>query len=196
MRRALLILITSSIFFNISAGFLGPIYAIFVQNIGGNAIDAGTAWAIYAITVGVLYIIFGRLEDKLDKKKVFVLGRFFDFIGVVSYLFVRTPFQLFLVQGFLGIGAAMKDPAFNALYSRLLMRGKETSEWSYQLGLTSVMWGVAALLGGIIITYFSFRTLFILMSMATGTSFLVSTLILKKSIWSEILKGFNKKIKL
>ena len=52
-----------SFLYGAGAGLLAPIYALYVENIGGNIVDAGIAWAIFSISMGVLLIVFGKLEN-------------------------------------------------------------------------------------------------------------------------------------
>ena len=66
MRRILKILILSSFFINLAAGLFGPIYAIFVEEIGGDLLTAGTAYAIFAIASGSLIFMLGKWEDKVN----------------------------------------------------------------------------------------------------------------------------------
>ena len=60
-------------FFILATQMLGPIYAIFVKEIGGDILEAGTAWAIFMIVSGVGLYITGKLEDKIKKDKLFIV---------------------------------------------------------------------------------------------------------------------------
>ena len=84
MRRILKILILSSFFINLAAGLFGPIYAIFVEEIGGDLLTAGTAYAIFAIASGSLIFMLGKWEDKVKhQEKLLVFGRFLAVIGFI-----------------------------------------------------------------------------------------------------------------
>ena len=43
MQRELKILLASSMLIQLATGMFGPIYAVFVEQIGGNLLTAGTA---------------------------------------------------------------------------------------------------------------------------------------------------------
>lgn len=188
MHKILKILITSSIFYNFTAGMLGPIYAIFAQKIGGDILVASTAIAIYTAVIGILILVFGRFEDKLDKKKVFIAGRAINVVGIAGYLFVSSPTDLFIVQGILGIAIAMMNPTFEALYSRGLRKGKEAFEWSVWEGSIHLVLATAAIVGGLVATIFGFQALFVFMTGAAVMGFVTSTLLVRKNIWSEMRK--------
>jgi len=128
MHKAIKILIGASIFFNFSAGLFGPIYAIFVERIGGDILTASSAWAMYSIIIGILIFVFGKWEDKLNKRKMVVLGYSLSAIGTASYIFVQQPLHLFAVQTILGISTAVINPAWNAIFSTSLDKHRESSE--------------------------------------------------------------------
>ena len=195
MRKAIKILIGSSLFYNLSAGLLGPLWALYVQNIGGGVEGATTAWAVWAFFVGILTLLFGRVEDKLNKRIMFVLGRFLDFIGVTGYIFVQSIFQLYLIQGILGASLAIMNPSFNAIYSKSLDKGRESTEWSYWQGSIYIIISMAALAGGAIVTFFGFTTLFVAMSISSFISLMVALMFMRKKIKNEILLIEGKSIR-
>lgn len=193
MHKILKILITSSIFYNFTAGMLGPIYAIFAQRIGGDILVASSAIAIYTAIIGVLILIFGRFEDRLDKKRVFVIGRGINVIGIAGYIFVASPTDLFIVQGILGVGIAMMNPTFEAMYSRGLRKGHEAFEWSVWEGSINIVLAGAAILGGIIASTLGFTSLFIFMTSTALAGFIAATFVVKENIWYEMHKIVRRK---
>src|SRR3990167_9276813 len=91
-------------------GMLGPLFAVFADKIGGNILDITWAWATYLIVSGVVVILVGALADKLSKEKIMLAGYILDTVFTFCYLLVQTPLHLFLVQGGLGIAAALAVP--------------------------------------------------------------------------------------
>jgi MFS family permease len=187
MRRAIKVLISASIFINFSIGLFAPIYAIFVEKIGGNILSASTAGAIYNILLGILTIIFGKLEDRMGRRNMVTIGYFLNTVAYTIYIFVKNPIELFFAQAVLGIGDAAKNPAWEAIFSKSLDKGQESSEWAYWGGSTTIIFGIAALVGGIIATNYGFRLLFVLMAFGTGISTIISTLLFRKNIWKSLV---------
>lgn len=186
MHKVLKVLIVSSLFFNFAIGMLGPIYAIFVQEMGGGILVASYSWAVYTAAVGSLILLFGRFEDRFNKRKVFIAGRALNVVGIAGYLFVSSPLHLFIVQGILGIAVAMMNPTFEALYSRGLRRGREAFEWSVWEGSIYLAIALAAVLGGTVVALFGFQTLFITMTSFAFLSFVASTFLLRKNLWRKL----------
>lgn len=181
MQRELKILLSTSGLTILAAGLLGPIYAVFVQEIGGDLLTAGTAYSVFAIAAGVLIFFVSRWEDHVKhKEKLVVLGYFLASFGFAGYLFVRSPLELFFVQALLGISRAVGNPAYDGLYSKHLDKGKFASEWGIWESMNYVVLGIAAALGGLIASQFGFRALFCAMLGLSVVALAISLLLLAK----------------
>jgi len=153
-----------SFLYGAGAGLLAPIYALYVENIGGDIVDAGFAWAIFNISMGLLLFIFGKLEnDFLNKKLMITLGYFLISFCALGLIFIQTPMQLFFIQFVLGLSLALIDPAFLAIFGENEDKGKESEEWGVWEGGKSIIVGVVSLIGALIVNQFGWTILFILM---------------------------------
>lgn len=158
-----------------SLGLFGPIYAIFVEDIGGDILSASSVWAAYTIVIGVMIIIFGKLEDRIKREgRVMTLGYSLISLSILGYYFVSNPLELLIVQIVLGIGVAIVTPSFDTLYCRYLERKKVGFEWGLWEGLGEIFTGLSAIAGGIIAAFFGFKLLFIIMFLVSLAAVLVS----------------------
>lgn len=181
MQRALKILLFSSAFFMLAGGLFGPIYAIFVEEIGGDILDAGIAYSLFALAAGVLIFIISRWEDHVKHQEKFVvLGYMLSVIGFSGYLLIRNPIDLFAVQIIFGIGEAVGTPAFDGLYSKHLDRGKFASEWGLWESMYRILTAVAAAAGGILASFYGFHALFVIMLLLSMAGLVISFLLLPK----------------
>ena len=73
MQRELKILTLASGLFIFAAGLFGPIYAVFVEDIGGDILTAGMSYSIFAIIAGVLTFLISRWEDHVKHKEKLVV---------------------------------------------------------------------------------------------------------------------------
>lgn len=164
MNKTLKTLLFADSFSILALGMFGPIYAIFVERIGGDILYAGGAYAAFAIASGVLLFVISRWEDHIrHKEKLVVIGYGLGSVGIIGYLFVSAPIHLFFVQVVLGIAGAIGAPAYDAIYSRFLDRGKFASEWGLYESMEYIFTAIAALIGAFIASFFGFDTLFISM---------------------------------
>lgn len=184
MARARRIILTLTIVYNGSIALLAPIYAIFVEKIGGGILDAAGTYALFTIVYGILMIFIGKLTDKVQKKEYFMAaGFFFSAIGFAGYLVAKNIIHLLITQIILGIAFAVITPASDALYTSHLDKDKYASQWGIWETTWYVTEGVCAFIGGIIAKYIGFHALFI--SMITISCLAGSYIILLS--WKKLL---------
>lgn len=173
------ILLLSDAFFLFSGGLLGPIYALFVKQIGGDLLDASSAFALFMLTAGGVVFLLALWEDKVKHQKIFViLGYGISMIGTAGYLLVDSSVSLFIVEIILGLSVALKDPAYDELFS---LAGKRhlTLAWGEWEAVDYLALGVGAFVGGLIAEFFGFRILLWSMLALSVFSFLSSISLLK-----------------
>jgi len=180
MRQIIKILLLSDIMFMIAGGMLGPVYAIYVQNIGGNLLTAGGAWAAFAFSTGILILLMGKLEERKNKIMMVITGSTIKAAAFVGYIFVSNPLELFAVQILLGIGVAINIPAWDTLYGKFMEKGKESFFWGLWEASSYIFSAIAGLTGAIIVTYFGFNMLFVLMAIASILGACLAVDLLKK----------------
>jgi len=105
------------------------------------------------LTSGLILYLLSRWEDRVKhKKKIVIAGYSIRCIGFLGYYFVFNPLSLFLVQIVLGFGEAFGVPAYDAIYTKYLDRGKEASEWGAWETMNYVSEGLGAITGGLIVS--------------------------------------------
>jgi len=165
INRALKLLLVTNGLILVAGSMLGPIYALFVEEIGGDILAVGSAWAVYAGVAGVTIILISKFEDKIKDKELFlILGYLIIGISFLGYLFVDSKIELLIVQAFIGFGEALYAPAFDALYSEHLSRKARAFGWGLWESMNYIVTAIGALVGSIIVFYFGFSMLFILMA--------------------------------
>ncbi|MFA5931602.1 MAG: MFS transporter [archaeon] len=157
------ILLIGSLLWYFGEGMLGPLFTVFAQQVGGDVLEITSAWAIYLIVLGVLTIIVGKYSDKMDKEKLMIAGYGLNAIFTFGYLFVNDAISLFLVQAGLGFATALATPTWNALFAKSYDQSKDGSAWGIADGLPRIVTAIGIILGGLIVTFFSFTVLFVSM---------------------------------
>lgn len=164
MKNGIKVLLVSDAWINLAVGMIGPIYAIFVEEIGGDILDASWAYSAYMITAGVVMYILSKWEDHSKHKEHFVvLGYALTSVGCLLYYFVFNQFTLLLTQVVLGFAIAILDPAFDAIYSHYVKAKEEASNWGIWEAMSYIVTAIAAIVGGYIAEFFGFKPLFLLM---------------------------------
>jgi MFS family permease len=178
MNKTLKLLLAANVFFIVAAGLIGPIYALFVEEIGGDYLAAGSAYAAFSIAAGGLMFFISRWEDHVKHKEKLVVGGWaLSCVGFFSYGLVQNPSQLVVVQAILGIAMAVTTPAYDAMYSEYLDKGKFASEWGLWETTYYIVTAFAALFGGAIVQAWGFPTLFNLMFLSSLVGLALSVLL-------------------
>jgi predicted MFS family arabinose efflux permease len=172
-----LLLLTDGLYL-LSGGLIGPIYALYVEKIGGDLLDASSTFAFFMITAGFVTYLLAKWEDKQKHQEKFVIvGYGIGVLGYLLYLFVSNSYILFFVQIILGLSVALKDPAYDALFSA--SRKHLALAWGEWEAVDYLVLGVGALIGGFIAEKFGFQMLLFVMFGFSVFSFLLSMLLLQ-----------------
>lgn len=168
------ILVLAYGFSTFSEGILLPIYAIFVQKVGGDILDAAGAIAVYFILQGVFEILIHRTSwSQRQRKTLMVVGWLLWLVGIGSYLLIHSVAMLFIAQTLTGLGNAVANPAFDAELAEKTDKKISSYEYSVFEGLQDIFQGIAAILGGLVATTFGFTSLLVLMVISASVSFML-----------------------
>jgi predicted MFS family arabinose efflux permease len=173
------LLLWSSNLWALGEGMLGPLFAVFAQRIGGNILDVTWAWAIYLGMTGALTIVAGNVSDRIwqwcGRERLLVAGYALNALCTFGYLLVDTTTKLFIVQAGLGVALALSNPTWSALYARYSPGEQEAgAAWGLVAGAQRLILAAAIVVGGYIVSHYSFNALFI----AMGTMQVIATLYL------------------
>lgn len=148
-----------------AAAMLAPIYAVFVDKVGGDIFDAGITAAALAFGAGISAFAAGKYTDRLQNKRmIIVFGMVVMGVGFLLYLLARDVWTLAAIQLFIGLVEPLYSPAYDTLYSRNIVRQNEAEAWATWTALDYFATGAGALIGAWVVVQFGFESLFILMA--------------------------------
>jgi len=163
--RALRILLITNTLVLIAGGMLGPIYALFVEDIGGRLLDASIAIAIFAAVAGITTIVAGKHTDRA-KRKEFIVGIGYALMGIsfLLYIFADSVYFIFGIVILTGFAEALYAPAFDSLFSQHTTKRKVGLEWGTWEATDYFAGAFGAITGGALVTLFGFNVLFMAMA--------------------------------
>jgi MFS family permease len=165
-KRQIRILLLTDGLAMVAAAMLAPIYAIFVERIGGDLLDASLTVGIFAFFAALTSFFAGKYADRIEENElILVLGYGLMGIGFFLYLFINTVWQLFLIQALIGIAGAVASPAFDVLYTKHLREEKAGRTWGSWEALNYLTTAFGAVIGGLIVANFGFNVAFIFMTL-------------------------------
>ena len=194
INKVIRVLVISDLFLNCGWGLLGPIFAIFIfQHIATGSIAeaariAGFASLFYWVTKSILQVPIGHYLDKNHGEKddfwFIILGMFLVSIVPFGYLISSLPWHIYIFQLLHATGMAMVYPPWLAIFTRHIDRGREAFEWSIESTSIGFGAGIAGAVGGVLVSFFSFKVVLILVGLFT----IFSTLLLffvRKEMFSK-----------
>ena len=165
LNKALRIMLFTNALILIASAMLAPIYAIFVEKIGGDLLDASYASALYSLISGLGVYVMAKYSNKIKEKElVVVAGYIIIAIGFLAYLFVQNVWNLLFVQIIIGLGVALYSPPWDTIYSEHLSKTNETTQWGAWESVNHFTVALGSFIGGLVVSFFGFNALFILMS--------------------------------
>ena len=168
INKVIKILTYSDIVFFSATGFIAPIFAIFLtgQIKGGDIKVVGFAAAFYWIVKSILQIPIASYLDKRKGEKddfyFMAIGLFLASIVPFGYILSSLPWHIYVFQCLLGVGMAMNLPAWCAIFTRHIDKGKEAFEWSIRSTGLGLGTGIAGAVGGIAVATIGFERLFVM----------------------------------
>ena len=188
LNKTIKYLIYSDLVFYTGWGLISPIFAIFILDsiIGGNAFVVGMAAAIHLVVRSLLRIPFGMKADKSQKVSYqFMLwGLLIAALVPLGYIFSSEVWHIYIFQAVLGASLAMSTAGWACIFTRHMDKGKESTEWGIDAVAVGLGPGIAAAVGGVTVTYFSFNYVFVVVTLAGLFGTLV-LLFVKKDILKQ-----------
>lgn len=160
-------------------GLADPILAIFViKNIAGaTVVTIGIMASIYWITKSVIQIPISLFLDKTDGEKddfyALITGLLVAALAMFSFMAATQVYHLYIIQVIKAVAFAMYVPAWSAIVSRHLDKGRVAFEWALDSTAAGTSLGLAGLASGLL-ARFNFNLVFLF----GGLLCLVSAMIL------------------
>ena len=142
------------------AGIVFPFYIIFINEIGANFTQFGTAFGIFTISAALVHKYIGNLSDRIGRKIFLLMSNW-----GMAFLFLLFPiitqiWQVYLLQAVLGIFGAMQKTGEKAIVGDFTDKEKRGSIIGRYHGWIAVFSGFAVILGGYIIDFLTLSAIF------------------------------------
>jgi MFS family permease len=189
VNKIIRVLVLGDIMFFSAYGLIGPIFAVFVTNqvAGATIATAGFAATINLLVRALLQMPIARYIDRHKGEKddfiFMVAGSTLISVVPFAYFFVSTPLHLYLAQVVLGIGGALANPGWFAIFTRHIDKNKEGTEWTLEnVGVGLAAAGTAAI-GGLLAQRFGFHNLFLIVGVLS-----LLGLVIQISLYSTVIE--------
>jgi MFS family permease len=159
-------LLLSSSITALVGGVFGPFYILYVQKLGGGLENFGFAIGLLTISSSLTSYIAGRYSDKFGRKPFMIVSSFIAAALYLSYAFITSIFQLFVIQVLFGVIESVwkiSETAFLGDITKKKHRGRMFGKYQSIIGLAQ---GVPLLFSGILVGKMGFEIIFYTMAAA------------------------------
>jgi MFS family permease len=176
MKKVLTILRISNYLHLFAFSILSPLYVLFALRVTLGVFSAFASWGVYLIIAGMTTFIFKKYESRIRLKSypLILAGSYLGLaLLMVIFLFVSNVVALYLVQTVIGILSGIIFPIWKELHDFYESQAKKSEQsWLLFDGGDRILIGVAALIGGVVLSMGNFQMVFILIF---GVHFLAAT---------------------
>ena len=165
MNRTMKLLMLSDIFVLTGFGLIQPILAIFINQgvTGGSVLTAGIASTIFLLTKSLVQLPFAKyIDDHGKKTRWLILGTLLMAIVPILYVTADSMYKIYLAELIYGLGSGLAYPTWLGLWSRNLIQGQESFQWSIYSTSTGIGTAATGTLGAAMATITGFTTTFLL----------------------------------
>lgn len=160
-----------------------PVVALFYNDNGLTSFDIFLLQAIYSISVALLEIPSGYMADIVGRKKSLILGSILGTLGYVIYSFSTTFSGFLSAEIILGLGGSLISGADSALlFDSLAATRMQHRYLQFEGRITSLGHFAetgAAICGGVIAVFFSYRAVYISQAAIAALAIPASMLLLE-----------------
>ncbi len=160
-------LLLSSSISAIMAGIFGPFYILYIQKLGGGFENFGIALGLLTISSSLSYYVIGKYSDNIGRKPFMILSSFIGALLLLSYVFISSISQLFVVQVLFGMNDSIwniSETTFLSDITKKKTRGRKIGKYQ---SITGVLQGIAMFVGGVLVGRMGFEIIFYLGSFIT-----------------------------
>lgn len=163
--RLILAMVVTLCLLSLGTMAISPLLAIFVEELSHSEASvaslAGVAFGITGLTNALAAIGFGRLADRLGRRRILIGCSLAAGVLATLPAFVQTPLQLIVARGLYGIAAGGMLPIANALIADVTPPESRGAVYGLTSAASSLGSAVGPFAGATLAAVFSIRVVFV-----------------------------------
>lgn len=183
MNNSLKLLLAINSVFVLSANLLGPLYAVYIEGLGGSITMVSGTWSVMLISVTLTNLILIKYGDRVKEHEHFLLSGFIlRTVAWLSFVYASNIFHIIFIQIIIGVGEAVGSTGFDAIFAEHLDRARHIRDYATWKTLSSLIAALATMIGGLIVTQYGFNPMFYLMSIVASCCAIITYLLPRKTL--------------
>lgn len=159
---ALKVLFVSNSLYVFAALLLGPLYAVYVQRIGGGVLLVSVSTAVFYVSTTLFLLFVARWGDMVKEMELMLaVSYIIRGLGFLSYIFIDSALLLILSQVVFGLAESLGTPTFGALFAKHIDKKEEVMEFSDWAMVSNLVMALGTIIGGFIASSLGFNFLFV-----------------------------------
>lgn len=151
-------------FWKFAFGLMSPFIVLFMKDLSGSVEQVGIASALLVFVFSVIAYFAGKYSDKFGRKPVLILFLYAESIAILSYAFVQTVVQLYILQILLGALSAVTGIVDFSLISDITSKKTRGAQIGKLLLIVGMFNAAALVIGGYLVGRFGYDVIFYLVS--------------------------------
>jgi MFS family permease len=190
-RKKTLYILSLALFISlIGIGIVVPFLSIFAGDFGAAGVWVGAVFSAFALSRTLAMPYFGRLSDRIEKKRIIIAGLAGYAVISIGYIFVSSIEGLVVVRLLHGLSSAMIAPVAMAYLGELAVPGEEGQFMGVFQGVTMLGFGAGPMLGGFIYAQYGSNEAFYALTGFSAIACIIVTVLLapmppKKALHTE-----------
>ena len=160
-KKFYLLVLAVTFFINFDTAVVIPIIANYAIDLGASLFLAGVIVGVYALVHIPSDIILGRVIDKIGRKKLLIIGLFFDGFSMLLYFFANNFTFLLIARIIHGLGGGFGGPATMSYLGDATSderSGRGMALYGIFMGLSML---IGFMVGGMMSAFFGYKNLFL-----------------------------------
>lgn len=167
MNKSLKLLLTINSVFMLAGNLIGPLYAVYVQNLGASIAVVSGTWSVMLLSTTIVNLILIRYGDKIKEHEFYLIGGFiFRAIAWIGFVYAHNITAIILLQIVVGMGEAVGSTGFDTIFAEHLDKLNHIRDYAVWKSISNVITAIATIIGGFIVTYYGFSPMFWVMGIA------------------------------
>ena len=164
MNKSLKLLLAINSIFVLAGNLLGPLYAVFIEGLGGSIAVVSGTWSIMLLTTTLVNFVLIRYGDRVRQHEYFlILGFLFRAIAWIGFVYASNILAIFILQIIIGLGEAVGSTGFDAIMAEHLDKSSHIRYYAVWKTISNLLAALATLIGGFVVTSYGFSPMFVFM---------------------------------
>ncbi len=163
-KKYIFLILTLSFMVNFDSTVAIPIIANYAKELGATTILIGFIVGVYSMVHIPSNIFFGRLVDKLGRKRLITIGVFLDGISMFLYFLANDPMFLLFARVIHGLGGGFGGPATMSYLSDATSQnrsGRGMALYGISIGFANL---IGFMVGGMLAQIIGYSSVFFIMA--------------------------------